>query len=130
MPPDGPTGKLRAAVVQDAGTGRVLMLAWVDDEALRRTRETGEAHFYSRSRRALWHKGETSGNELAVEELRGDCDGDAILLRVRPNGPACHTGSVSCFAPALWRTIAQRALNRPEGSYTTKLLNEGTPAYA
>jgi phosphoribosyl-ATP pyrophosphohydrolase/phosphoribosyl-AMP cyclohydrolase len=130
MPPDGPTGELRAAVVQDAGTGRVLMLAWMDDEALRRTRETGEAHFYSRSRRALWHKGETSGNTLTVEELRDDCDGDAILLRVRPNGPACHTGSVSCFAPALWRTIAQRARDRPEGSYIAALLERGVRACA
>jgi phosphoribosyl-ATP pyrophosphohydrolase/phosphoribosyl-AMP cyclohydrolase len=125
MPPEGPKGELRAAVVQDAGTGRVLMLAWMDDEALRRTRETGEAHFYSRSRRKLWHKGETSGNTLAVEELRDDCDGDAILLRVRPNGPACHTGSISCFAPALWRTIAERASTRPEGSYVAALLGRG-----
>src|SRR3990172_5324756 len=94
-----PQGDLRAAVVQDAATGRVLMLAWMDDEALRLTRETGEAHFFSRSRQALWHKGATSGNTLAVEEVREDCDGDAILLRVHPSGPACHTGSVSCFAP-------------------------------
>src|ERR687886_2794844 len=130
MPPEGPEGELRAAVVQDAGTGRVLMLAWMDDEALRRTRATGEAHFYSRSRRALWHKGETSRNTLAVEELRDDCDGDAILLRVRPNGPACHTGSVSCFAPSLWRTIAERARERPPGSYTTALLEEGTASCA
>jgi phosphoribosyl-AMP cyclohydrolase / phosphoribosyl-ATP pyrophosphohydrolase len=130
MLPNGPTGELRAAVVQDAGTGRVLMLAWMDDEALRRTRETGEAHFYSRSRRTLWHKGETSGNTLAVEELRDDCDGDAILLRVRPNGPACHTGSVSCFAPALWRTIAERARDRPEGSYVASLLEGGVRACA
>ena len=130
MPPEGPTGELRAAVVQDAGTGRVLMLAWMDDEAMRRTRETGEAYFYSRSRRALWHKGETSGNTLAVEELRDDCDGDAILLRVRPNGPACHTGSLSCFAPALWRTIAERARDRPEGSYVVSLLERGVRACA
>ncbi len=130
MSPDGPTGELRAAVVQDAGTGRVLMLAWMDDEALRRTRETGEAHFYSRSRRTLWHKGETSGNTLAVKELRGDCDGDAILLLVRPNGPACHTGSLSCFAPALWRTIAERARDRPEGSYVSALLERGVRACA
>jgi phosphoribosyl-ATP pyrophosphohydrolase/phosphoribosyl-AMP cyclohydrolase len=130
MPPNGPTGELRAAVVQDAGTGRVLMLAWMDDEALQRTRETGEAHFYSRSRCTLWHKGETSGNTLAVEELRDDCDGDAILLRVRPNGPACHTGSVSCFAPALWRTIAERARDRPEGSYVAFLLEGGVRACA
>jgi len=130
MPPDGPIGELRAAIVQDAGTGRVLMLAWMDDEALRRTRETGEAYFYSRSRRMLWHKGETSGNTLAVEELRDDCDGDAILLRVRPNGPACHTGSVSCFAPALWRTIAERARDRPEGSYVAGLVERGVRACA
>ncbi len=130
MPAEGPVGELRAAVVQDAGTGRVLMLAWMDDEALRRTLQTGEVHFYSRSRRALWRKGETSGNTLAVEELRDDCDGDAILLRVRPNGPACHTGSVSCFAPALWRTIAERASERPEGSYVARLLGGGVGACA
>ena len=106
------------------------MLAWMDDEALRRTHETGEAHFYSRSRRSLWHKGETSGNTLAVEELRDDCDGDAILLRVRPKGPACHTGSISCFAPALWRTIAERARDRPEGSYVAALLGSGVRACA
>jgi len=121
--------ELRAAIVQDAGTGRVLMLAWMDDEALRLTRETGEAHFFSRSRRQLWHKGETSGNTLAVEELREDCDGDAILLRVRPAGPACHTGAVSCFAPWLWRRVAERAATRPEGSYVASLL-EGGPAAA
>ncbi|HSD18396.1 MAG TPA: bifunctional phosphoribosyl-AMP cyclohydrolase/phosphoribosyl-ATP diphosphatase HisIE [Anaeromyxobacter sp.] len=126
---------LRAAVVQDAGTGRVLMLAWMDDEAVRLTRETGEAHFWSRSRQRLWHKGETSGNtltveELAVEELRDDCDGDAILLRVRPNGPACHTGSVSCFAPWLWRRVAERAATRPEGSYVASILAGGPVAAA
>src|SRR4051794_41229125 len=106
------------------------MLAWMDDEALRRTRETGEAWFGSRSRRKLWRKGETSGNTLAVEELRDDCDGDALLLRVRPAGPTCHTGVVSCFAPALWRTISQRALERPAGSYTTELLDTGVGACA
>jgi phosphoribosyl-AMP cyclohydrolase len=93
--------ELRAAIVQDANDGRVLMLAWMNDEALRLTRETGEAWFWSRSRERLWKKGETSGNVLAVEELRDDCDGDALLVRVRPAGPACHTGSTSCFAPAL-----------------------------
>jgi len=108
----------------------VLMLAWMDAEAERRTRESGEAWFWSRSRQEYWHKGATSGNTMPVEELRDDCDGDALLVRVRPNGPACHTGSLSCFAPALWRTISDRALNRPEGSYTTKLLNGGTPACA
>ena len=121
---------LRAAIVQDAVTNRVLMLAWMDDEALRLTRETGEAHFFSRSRERLWHKGETSGNTLAVEELREDCDGDAILLRVSPAGPACHTGSVSCFAPWLWRRVAERAATRPEGSYVSVLLDEGTAAVA
>ncbi|HTO24643.1 MAG TPA: bifunctional phosphoribosyl-AMP cyclohydrolase/phosphoribosyl-ATP diphosphatase HisIE [Gaiellaceae bacterium] len=117
--------ELRAAIVQDATDGRVLMLAWMDDEALRRTRETGEAWFWSRSRQELWHKGETSGNTLAVEEIRDDCDGDAILLRVRPAGPACHTGSRSCFAPALWRTVVERVRDRPEGSYTASLANAG-----
>ena len=122
--------KLTAAIVQDATTDRVLMLAWMDDEALRRTRETGEAWFWSRSREELWRKGETSGNTLAVEEIRDDCDGDALLIRVRPAGPACHTGSLSCFAPGLWRTIAERAQTRPEGSYTTSLLEAGVGAIA
>ena len=122
--------ELRAAVVQDADSGRVLMLAWMDDEALRRTRETGEAHFYSRSRARLWHKGETSGNTLAVEELREDCDGDAILVRARPAGPTCHTGSLSCFAPWLWRRVAERAETRPEGSYVAGLVAAGPAAAA
>jgi len=121
---------LKAAIVQDAETDRVLMLAWMNDEAERLTRERGEAWFWSRSRERLWRKGETSGNTLAVDELRDDCDGDALLLRVTPAGPACHTGSVSCFAPALWRTIAQRALERPAGSYTTELLDAGVGACA
>ncbi|GIU94765.1 MAG: histidine biosynthesis bifunctional protein HisIE [Gaiellaceae bacterium] len=121
---------LRAAIVQDAASGRVLMLAWMDDDALRLTRETGEAHFFSRSRKRLWRKGETSGNTLAVEELREDCDGDAILVRVRPAGPACHTGAVSCFAPWLWRTVAERAATRPAGSYVASLLEAGVEAAA
>ena len=121
---------LRPAIVQDVDTGRVLMLAWMDAEAERLTRESGEAWFWSRSRERLWRKGETSGNTLAVEELRDDCDGDALLVRVRPNGPACHTGSVSCFAPWLWRTIAERAAQRPAGSYVSKLLDEGVAACA
>jgi phosphoribosyl-AMP cyclohydrolase / phosphoribosyl-ATP pyrophosphohydrolase len=127
MPPEG---DLRPVIVQDADSGRVLMLAWMDDEAERRTRETGEGWFWSRSREEYWRKGATSGNTLAVEELRDDCDGDALLLRVRAAGPVCHTGSLSCFAPGLWRTISARALDRPEGSYTTKLLAEGIPAIA
>jgi phosphoribosyl-AMP cyclohydrolase / phosphoribosyl-ATP pyrophosphohydrolase len=120
MPPE-----LKAAIVQDARDGRVLMLAWMDDEALRLTRETGEAWFWSRSRERLWRKGETSGNVLAVEEIRDDCDGDALLLRVRPAGPACHTGSTSCFAPALWRTVVERVRDRPEGSYVASLADAG-----
>ncbi len=127
MPPEG---ELRAAIVQDADSGRVLMLGWMDAEAERRTRSSGEAWFWSRSREEYWHKGASSGNTMAVEELRDDCDGDALLVRVRPAGPACHTGSLSCFAPALWRTITDRANSRPEGSYTTKLLDEGIPAVA
>ena len=121
---------LRAAIVQDVESGRVLMLAWMDDEALRLTRATGTAHFYSRSRDRIWRKGETSGNTLAVEELRDDCDGDAYLIRVRPNGPACHTGSASCFAPWLWRRVRERAETRPEGSYVAKLLDGGRGAVA
>lgn len=125
MPPE-----LTPAIVQDADSGRVLMLAWMDEEALRLTHETGEAHFFSRSRDRLWRKGETSGNTLAVEEIRDDCDGDAILLRVRPRGPACHTGSLSCFAPWLWRRVAERAATRPEGSYVGSLVTAGPAAAA
>ena len=108
-------GELMPAIVQDATSGRVLMLAWMDEEALRRTRESGEAWFWSRSRQEYWHKGATSGNTLAIVEIRDDCDGDAILLRVDPAGPACHTGAESCFAPWLWRVVAERAATRPEG---------------
>jgi len=122
--------ELRAAIVQDADSDSVLMLAWMNDEALRLTRETGEAHFWSRSRERLWRKGETSGNTLAVDELREDCDGDAILLRVRAAGPACHTGTESCFAPWLWRIVAERATTRPEGSYVADLLERGVFACA
>src|SRR3954467_4895940 len=121
---------LRPAIVQDADSGRVLMLAWMDDEAERRTRESGEAWFWSRSRQEYWRKGATSGNTLAVEELRDDGDGDALLLRVRPAGPACHTGSLSCFAPPLWRVISERAAERPDGSYTAELLDGGVGACA
>lgn len=85
------------AVVQDARTLQVLMVAWMDADALQRTRATGEAHFWSRSRQALWRKGETSGNVMRVREIRVDCDADTLLLLVDPAGPACHTGAVSCF---------------------------------
>lgn len=122
--------ELRAAIVQDARDERVLMLAWMDDEALRLTRETGLAHFFSRSRKRLWMKGETSGNTLAVTELVEDCDGDAVLLRVVPAGPACHTGSLSCFAPWLWRRVAERARELPEGSYVASLVRRGPAACA
>ena len=120
MPPE-----LRAAIVQDADDLRVLMLAWMNDDALALTRETGLVHFWSRSREELWKKGETSGNTLAVVELIDDCDGDAILVKARPAGPACHTGSVSCFASETWRRVAERALTRPEGSYVSSLLDAG-----
>ncbi len=88
---------LITAVVQDAKTNQVLMVGWMNAEALRLTEETGEAHFWSRSRNALWHKGETSGNVMRIVELRVDCDEDTLLLRVDPAGPACHTGQISCF---------------------------------
>ena len=121
---------LTPAIVQDAESGRVLMLAWMDAEAERLTRESGEAWFWSRSRARLWRKGETSGHTLAVVEVRDDCDGDALLVRVRPAGPACHTGSFSCFAPDLWRVVAERAARRPEGSYVVSLLEAGPAAAA
>ena len=92
---------LLTAVVQDATSGEVLMVAHMDAEALDRTRETGLAHFFSRSRGRLWLKGETSGNTLAVERMMVDCDQDAVVLQVRPAGPACHTGARSCFYRAL-----------------------------
>jgi phosphoribosyl-AMP cyclohydrolase / phosphoribosyl-ATP pyrophosphohydrolase len=120
--------ELTPAIVQDAQTDRVLMLAWMDEEALRRTRDTGEAWFWSRSRQEYWRKGATSGHTMAVEELRDDCDGDAILLRVRPAGAACHTGAESCFAPWLWRRIKERQQQRPAGSYVVALLDDPTLA--
>jgi phosphoribosyl-ATP pyrophosphohydrolase/phosphoribosyl-AMP cyclohydrolase len=91
-------------IVQDAESGEVLTLAYMNAEALQRTLESGETHFWSRSRQTLWHKGETSGNVQRVVEVRYDCDGDALLVRVRPAGPACHTGHFSCF----YRTLEER----------------------
>ena len=85
------------AVVQDSASGQVLMVAWMNAEALALTRQTGQAHFWSRSRQEIWHKGATSGNFLHVQEIRIDCDADTLLLRVVPGGPACHTGAASCF---------------------------------
>ena len=90
---------LTTCVVQDADTGDVLMVAWADEEALEATRETGLAHFHSRSRDRLWKKGETSGNTMTVVSITPDCDGDTLLMRVRPAGPACHTGEQTCFGP-------------------------------
>ena len=141
----GPDG-LVPAIVQDAADGRVLMLAWMDAEALGATLDTGDVHFHSRSRNKLWRKGETSGHLLHLRDLALDCDGDALLLQVDPHGPTCHRGTRSCFdpegAPAtpsrasqgfdwlenLWATIASRAADRPAGSYTTTLLEGGVDA--
>lgn len=132
-------------VAQDASTGEVLMLAWANAEALRLTRETGRAHYWSRSRASLWIKGETSDHVQEVVDVRVDCDQDAVLYRVRQTGPACHTGERSCFyrtvdgaegefgeapdpRPMLARLetiIAERERERPEGSYTTYLFAQG-----
>jgi len=124
-------------VIQDWRSGEVLTLAYMNAEALERTQATGELHLWSRSRRELWHKGATSGHTQAVRALRLDCDGDAILAIVEPAGPACHTGARSCFfngdtaalapheaLPTLERTMAQRAEERPEGSYVVTLLDD------
>jgi phosphoribosyl-ATP pyrophosphohydrolase/phosphoribosyl-AMP cyclohydrolase len=125
---------LVTAVAQDAATGMVLMVAAMDREALARTASTGEAHFWSRRRNSLWHKGETSGNVLTVEAIQADCDGDAVLLSVRPAGPACHTGQPSCFAePAttldrLGAVLRERKATRPAGSYTAQLFDAGRSA--
>ena len=89
------------AVVQDANTLQVLMVAWMNEESVRMTRETAETHFWSRSRQELWHKGATSGNVQRVQEIRIDCDGDTLLVLVESAGPACHTGATSCFSPDL-----------------------------
>ncbi len=122
-------------IVQDWETGEVLTLAYMNAEALRRTRETGEVHLWSRSRGEPWHKGATSGNTQSVRALRVDCDGDAVLAIVQAAGPACHTGARTCFhqgetearapheaLPDLERTLGERARERPEGSYTAALL--------
>jgi phosphoribosyl-ATP pyrophosphohydrolase/phosphoribosyl-AMP cyclohydrolase len=139
-------------VVQDWRTGEVLTLAYMNEEALRLTRETGEVHFFSRARNRLWRKGETSGNVQRLRQLRYDCDGDALVALVEPAGPACHTGERSCFyrdldgtadpgadapavpgeprpapyevMPALERTVAARRDERPDGSYTVDLLED------
>lgn len=122
-------------VVQDRASGDVLMLAYANLEALQRTADSGLAHFWSRSRQALWRKGETSGNALRVREVRADCDRDALLMVVEPAGPACHAGTRTCFGDTtptgagmleeLGRVIASRRRQAPEGSYTAKLLAKG-----
>ncbi len=125
-------------VAQDATSGQVLMVAWANRAALELTLSTGVAHFWSRSRSELWRKGATSGNELRNARLYLDCDQDTVLMRVDPVGPACHTGSTSCFGSAaeavaadrgselnrLWSTLQLRAEERPEGSYTVRLLDD------
>ena len=132
------------AVVQDAHTRGVLMLAYMNAESLQRTLETGETWFWSRSRAQLWHKGETSGNTQRVADVLLDCDGDALVVRVEPAGPACHTGQTSCFhnviqagasqqdaedlgevLSALYALIENRKRERPQGSYTTYLFDQG-----
>ncbi|HEX9968295.1 MAG TPA: bifunctional phosphoribosyl-AMP cyclohydrolase/phosphoribosyl-ATP diphosphatase HisIE [Solirubrobacterales bacterium] len=135
-------------VAQDADSGEVLTLAYVNEESLRLTVESGEMHFFSRSRERIWRKGEESGYLLKLRELRYDCDGDAVVALVEPTGPACHTGERSCFyrvlegagpgdeedaephppaheaLAALERTLRERAAERPEGSYTVQLLDD------
>jgi len=140
-------------VAQDAATGDVLTLAYANREAVEKTLSSGEAHYYSRSRSELWRKGATSGNTQRVVEVRLDCDGDALLYRVEPRGPACHTGATSCFfttldgdgvgvatadhdvlfgtmVERLAGTIAQRHREMPEGSYTAGLIRQGTDRLA
>jgi phosphoribosyl-ATP pyrophosphohydrolase/phosphoribosyl-AMP cyclohydrolase len=116
---------LRAAIIQDESTGRVLMLGWMDDEALASTTSTGEVHFFSRRRQQLWRKGETSGNVLHVGSVTPDCDDDALLVTVSADGPTCHDGSSSCFTPWLWRRILQRHVDDAPESYVSRLLGGG-----
>nr|WP_166241103.1 bifunctional phosphoribosyl-AMP cyclohydrolase/phosphoribosyl-ATP diphosphatase HisIE [Paenibacillus turpanensis] len=136
------------AIVQDASSKEVLMMAYMNEESLKKSAESGETWFYSRSRQELWHKGATSGNTQQITDLRYDCDGDTLLVLVKANGPACHTGERTCFyrsaaQPAegqeaaqasggkydifdsLEQTIAQRDEERPEGAYTTYLFEKG-----
>lgn len=128
------------AILQDINTGQVLMLAYMNKESIKKMDETGKATFYSRSRQELWLKGETSGNYQLVKEISLDCDGDSILVKVEPEGPACHTGNQSCFYREFYREangsgweiiyklediIKSRKINLPENSYTTSLFKAG-----
>lgn len=124
------------AIVQDPRTGRVLMVAYMSEQAIVETKNSGLVHLWSRSRRRLWKKGETSGNTLAIREMRPDCDGDALLVLAVPEGPTCHEGTATCFddgplgqgfasLEALWSTIESRLRTRPEGSYTASLTADG-----
>ncbi len=122
------------AIVQDASTREVLMMAYMNRESLERTLETGETYFYSRHRQEIWHKGATSGNLQSVKKVRVDCDFDTLLIEVAPAGPACHRGTYSCFEveptiegflSKLYGLIEDRKKMRPEGSYTTYLFNSG-----
>ncbi|MGE0158375.1 MAG: bifunctional phosphoribosyl-AMP cyclohydrolase/phosphoribosyl-ATP diphosphatase HisIE [Gemmatimonadales bacterium] len=131
---DGREDGLLPVVVQDHATGDVLMLAFTNRLALEKTLETGQVHFWSRRRNELWKKGETSGNTLALVSLHADCDSDSVLARVIPAGPTCHTGERTCFGEGagaslgalgrLDRTLGARAEERPEGSYTVRLLDD------
>ncbi len=129
------------AIVQDASTGSVLMLGWMDKEALEATERTGDVHFHSRSRGTLWRKGETSGNSLHVVDVKEDCDGDTLLVRAHPRGPVCHTGTATCWgddpAPPLARTLSEltallieRKRDLPAGSYSAELFRKGRGAIA
>jgi len=117
--------ELRAAIIQDEESKRVLMLGWMDEEALALTRSSGLVHFFSRSRQKLWQKGETSGNVLHVTDVILDCDEDAVLVSVHADGPTCHDGSTSCFTPWLWRRILRRQAENAEDSYVVTQLNAG-----
>lgn len=120
------------AIVRDARSGAILTLAYMNEESLAKTRESGETWFWSRGRNALWHKGATSGNTQRVVHIAADCDGDALVVTVEPNGTACHTGASSCFEGVpplmlerLMRVLRSRYEERPDGSYATYLFNEG-----
>jgi len=124
--------KLTPAIIRDARTGAVLTLAYMNEESLAKTRETGETWLWSRSRNELWHKGATSGNTQRVVHIAEDCDRDALVVSVIPNGPACHNGTTSCFPEVpplplerLMAVLRDRHANRPEGSYSAYLFNEG-----